>query len=452
MRTSSRPCDRLPLRRCDHPLSAAEPRGLSARAAERGLTLAGPLLACRSRLSCVGVGGFPAHPWSPSGDRHFTRDRILEVLHEFCGARRSRGTSTGYRAMRQRAPISERPAVVSRDHRVSSHWYDSEETQVSMTSEPAGAPGRRAWIGPRTTTRSASSTTTARSWTGSPSPTTRPGWRRMCRRLLTAGVEQVGIERGDGPVVEALLQAGLTVYVIPPGQVKNLRSRYGSAGNKDDRFDAYVLADVVRTDARRLRPMVFDTEQTTTLRATVRARRDLVAHRVARRQPAAGPPADRLPRRRNTVQRHAQGRHVGVPGPVHHPGPGRLAVRQAPGRLAEERVLPRRGPRRDALRPPRRGPARGGRPTRPGARGDHHSVGGRAADAEHPDPRPGGPASTTSSTPTPTRDLHLLPRSGHGAGGPAARRDRRCPRPVPHPRLARRPRRAHPLHETVRAR
>ncbi len=41
------------------------------------------------------------------------------------------------------------------------------------------------------------------------------------------------------------------VYVIPPGQLKNLRSRYGSAGNKDDRFDAYVLADVVRTDRRR---------------------------------------------------------------------------------------------------------------------------------------------------------------------------------------------------------
>ncbi len=107
------------------------------------------------------------------------------------------------------------------------------------------------------------------------------GLRRMCRRLLRAGVGEVGIERGDGPVVEALLRAGVTLYVIPPGQVKNLRSRYGSAGNKDDRFDAYVLADVVRTDARRLRAMVFDSGQTTTLRASVRARRDLVAARVA---------------------------------------------------------------------------------------------------------------------------------------------------------------------------
>jgi transposase len=107
------------------------------------------------------------------------------------------------------------------------------------------------------------------------------GLKRMAAKLLRAGVEQVGIERGDGPVVQTLMHAGLTVFVIPPGQVKNLRSRYGSAGNKDDRFDAYVLADVVRTDVRRLRPMVVDSEQTTALRGSVRARRDLVTHRVA---------------------------------------------------------------------------------------------------------------------------------------------------------------------------
>ena len=107
------------------------------------------------------------------------------------------------------------------------------------------------------------------------------GLRTLVRRLLAAGVGEVGIERPDGPVVDALRQAGLVVYVIPPGQLKNLRSRYGSAGNKDDRFDAYVLADVVRTDRRRLRPLLVDTPATTALRHTVRARRDLVAHRVA---------------------------------------------------------------------------------------------------------------------------------------------------------------------------
>ena len=107
------------------------------------------------------------------------------------------------------------------------------------------------------------------------------GLKTLVRRLLKAGVDEVGIERSDGPVVEALLQAGLTVLVIAPGQLKNLRSRYGSAGNKDDRYDAYILADVVRTDRRRLRPLVRDSAATTALRTSVRARRDLVEHRVA---------------------------------------------------------------------------------------------------------------------------------------------------------------------------
>jgi transposase len=107
------------------------------------------------------------------------------------------------------------------------------------------------------------------------------GLRTMVRRLLAADVNEVGIERPDGPIVDALRQAGLTVFVIPPGQLKNLRSRYGSAGNKDDRFDAYVLADVTRTDRRRLRPLLIDTEATTALRHATRARKDLVGHRVA---------------------------------------------------------------------------------------------------------------------------------------------------------------------------
>lgn len=97
-------------------------------------------------------------------------------------------------------------------------------------------------------------------------------------RYVVAGV---GIERPDGPVVDALLAAGLTVYVIAPAQVKSLRGRYGSAGNKDDRFDAYVLADTVRTDRRRLTPLRPDTMATTVLRTLGRARKDLVGHRVA---------------------------------------------------------------------------------------------------------------------------------------------------------------------------
>ncbi len=107
------------------------------------------------------------------------------------------------------------------------------------------------------------------------------GLARMVDRFRTAGVRRVAIERPDGPVVEALLDADLDVVVVHPRQLKNLRGRYGSAGNKDDALDAFVLADVLRTDTRRLVPLQRDTDPTRALRALTRARKDLVEARVA---------------------------------------------------------------------------------------------------------------------------------------------------------------------------
>ena len=107
------------------------------------------------------------------------------------------------------------------------------------------------------------------------------GLRTLAALLARTGVGEVAIERPDGPIVDTLLTAGVTVVVISPNQLKNLRGRYGSAGNKDDRFDAFVLADALRTDRTRLRPLVPDTPATTALRTACRARKDLIGHRVA---------------------------------------------------------------------------------------------------------------------------------------------------------------------------
>lgn len=110
---------------------------------------------------------------------------------------------------------------------------------------------------------------------------TAAGLRELLKVLGKHGVGEVAIERPDGPVIDTLLDAGLTVVVISPNRVKNLRGRYGSAGNKDDRFDAFVLADTLRTDRLRLRPLVPDGEDTVALRRACRARKDLVKHRIA---------------------------------------------------------------------------------------------------------------------------------------------------------------------------
>ena len=109
---------------------------------------------------------------------------------------------------------------------------------------------------------------------------TAAGLRELVLRLHRAAVAEVAIGRNDGLVVDTLLGAGLTVVVIAPNQVNDLRGRYGSARNKDDRFDAFVLADTLRTDRVRLRPLSSDTPATVLLRSTVRARTDLITHRV----------------------------------------------------------------------------------------------------------------------------------------------------------------------------
>lgn len=107
------------------------------------------------------------------------------------------------------------------------------------------------------------------------------GLAAMLRRFAQHGVDAVAIERPDGLVVDALLDGRFRVFVISSRQVKHLRGRYGSAGNKDDAFDAFVLADVLRTDRRRLRPLERDRDLTRGLRVLTRARKDLVAARVA---------------------------------------------------------------------------------------------------------------------------------------------------------------------------
>ena len=106
------------------------------------------------------------------------------------------------------------------------------------------------------------------------------GIAQLIARLARAGVCRVAIERPDGILVERLLAAGVEVLAIHPNQVKAARPRFAVAHGKSDRFDAYVLAELARTDAHRFRALVPDGEETKALRALTRAREDLVGVRV----------------------------------------------------------------------------------------------------------------------------------------------------------------------------
>ena len=103
-------------------------------------------------------------------------------------------------------------------------------------------------------------------------PNTGKSFTGLCKRLSKLKVTGVAIERPDGPLVEAMVDHGLKVVVITPRQVKALRSRYVASGVKSDPADAYLLADVLRTDGHRLTPLTPDSDPTKILRALTRTR------------------------------------------------------------------------------------------------------------------------------------------------------------------------------------
>ena len=91
---------------------------------------------------------------------------------------------------------------------------------------------------------------------------------------------RVAIERPDGLLVDRLLEAGFKVLAIHPNKVKATRPRYEAAGGKSDGFDAFVLAELARTDSHRFRALRPDSDETKALRALTRTREDLVGARV----------------------------------------------------------------------------------------------------------------------------------------------------------------------------
>lgn len=106
------------------------------------------------------------------------------------------------------------------------------------------------------------------------------GLAELCRRLRDAGAAAVAIERPSGLIVDALLEGGFTVVPIHPNVVKATRPRYRSHGGKSDASDAYLLADLLRTDGHRFKPLAAQSDDIRSLRALVRGRDDLVATRV----------------------------------------------------------------------------------------------------------------------------------------------------------------------------
>ena len=90
----------------------------------------------------------------------------------------------------------------------------------------------------------------------------------------------IAVERPSGLLVDTLVEAGFVVVPIHPNIVKACRSRYSTVHAKSDPGDAYLLADLLRTDGHRFEPLRPLSDELRALRAMVRGRDDLVAERV----------------------------------------------------------------------------------------------------------------------------------------------------------------------------
>ena len=97
---------------------------------------------------------------------------------------------------------------------------------------------------------------------------------------------KIGIETPNNLVVDFLVDLGYAVFALFPGAMKSLRQRYRSSSARDDQFDAFVIADALRTDqARPTTPSVwravdFGSELVREIRLLARDHHDLVAERV----------------------------------------------------------------------------------------------------------------------------------------------------------------------------
>jgi len=88
------------------------------------------------------------------------------------------------------------------------------------------------------------------------------------------------IEKPAGRIVDFLLDHGVVVYPVNPKAVDRVRDRYRMSGSKSDAFDAYVLAEFLRTDQAHLKALRPSSEKAQELKLLSRDQRRVVRHKT----------------------------------------------------------------------------------------------------------------------------------------------------------------------------
>jgi transposase len=111
-------------------------------------------------------------------------------------------------------------------------------------------------------------------------PHSGPGLTALADELTALAPSQPGriavaIEVPRGAVVDTVLERGMHVFSLNPKQLDRFRDRHTVAGAKDDRRDAFVLADSLATDRPAFRRVQPDPPRIVELRELSRVNDDL---------------------------------------------------------------------------------------------------------------------------------------------------------------------------------
>ena len=101
------------------------------------------------------------------------------------------------------------------------------------------------------------------------------------RHVSSVKQVHVGLELNNGAMLAWLVVKGYSVFGIQPKSAQRFRDIYRPGDSKDDRIDAFVLAEFVRVNNSRLRPWCPPSKITLELRELLRWREELVQQRTA---------------------------------------------------------------------------------------------------------------------------------------------------------------------------
>jgi len=107
------------------------------------------------------------------------------------------------------------------------------------------------------------------------------GWKDFRARLAPFPDLAIAVETNQGPAVEQMAAAKMQIYPVNPRSAKHYRDRLKPTGVKNDRIDAWSLADALRVDGHGWRPLLPEDPLVAELRQLCRDEVSLIEQRTS---------------------------------------------------------------------------------------------------------------------------------------------------------------------------